>query len=146
MKGSPMSEKVEVVEHGGVKCVRTLTLARIEAAYGPILVVVVLDDDDVRPERTKADYEQWARMSIDSIDPPSDVFRRVVAVFKEGVNEPMNQFTSLRSRVVPADFDFEALSRARGAEKWAAFFGGMEEEPTEPFPKKPTGKRKRSDG
>ena len=128
-----VGDEIKTVEVDGEACVTTLTLARIEAAYGPLLVVIA-GAIPAAEGKTKEDYVRDAWFAVDSAEIPRDLFQKVVAVFKEGVNEPMNQFTAMKARVIDPDFDFTALSRSNSTKLWSEFFGGLTEEPAPKMP------------
>jgi hypothetical protein len=99
---------------------RTLSLVRLEAAYGPIYLVVCLDHEDghTRP------IDEVAKLDIETLGEPFDIFQHVVAVMKDGMMADPQMFTVVQTKLVSKDFDFDELSRSRTAQKWAAFFKG----------------------
>lgn len=95
---------------------RTLSLVRVEAAYGPIYLVVVSETED----KAGDDYAQllptrseWDRLNIEEWRTPEEVFHHVVAVLKGGEAQPERLFTHVRSYVADPDFqDYEIMDTA----------------------------------
>lgn len=100
---------------------RTLSLVRVEAAYGPIYLVVCIDHDGpVAPDA----IDHLARLTIETLGDPSDILQHVVAVIHQDRMAEPQMFTVVQTKEVAKDFDFDQLSRARGSEKWQRFFKG----------------------
>lgn len=100
---------------------RTLSLVRVEAAYGPLYLVVCIDHEEpVAP----ADLDRVTRLTIETLGDPSDILQHVVAVIHQDRMAAPQMFTVVQTKEVQKDFDFEQLSQSRGSEKWQRFFKG----------------------
>lgn len=91
-----------------VEITRTLTLVRIEASYGPIYVVVCLDENATETAKEKHSPEERANFYVETgCYRPHAVLQNAVAMFKGGLLHPPHMFTAIKSVVVPTDFDLE---------------------------------------
>lgn len=85
---------------------RSISLIRIEAAYGPIYLVV----DNIspfKPGTPKKEVLDWAAVCVESLGEPDVTLRNVLAVIKDGRCCPPDIFTHIKSVEVAVDFDFE---------------------------------------
>ena len=85
---------------------RSISLVRIEAAYGPIYLVVDTYSD-FEPDAPDEKVLDFAKLAIESFGEPHVTFRNVLAVVKGGLCCPHGVFTHIAAREVPLDFDFE---------------------------------------
>ena len=98
-----MAKKTEVQEKVER---RAISLVRIEAAYGPVYLVVDAFSD-FSPDAPEQKVLDFAKLAAESFGEPHITFRNVLAVVKAGRCCPTDVFTHISSREVPLDFDFE---------------------------------------
>lgn len=85
---------------------RTVSLVRIEAAYGPIYLVVDTFSD-FKPDTSDVKVLEFSKICIEGAGEPHVTFANVLAVVKAGQCCPHDIFTLIRSVEVPLDYDFE---------------------------------------
>ena len=85
---------------------RAISLVRIEAAYGPIYLVVDTYSE-FKPDTPADKVLEFAAFCHESAGEPHITFRNVLAVIKAGQCCPTDIFTHIASREVPLEFDFE---------------------------------------
>lgn len=85
---------------------RTISLVRIEAAYGPIYLVVDTYSD-YKPDTPVEKVLEFTKFLHEGAGEPEITFRNVLAVVKAGQCCPTDIFTHIKSVEVPLDFNFE---------------------------------------
>lgn len=85
---------------------RTVSLVRIEAAYGPIYLVVD-NHSNFAPDTPDEKVLDWSRFCVEGMGEPEITFRNVLAVVRAGRCCSHDVFTHVRAVEVPLDYNFE---------------------------------------
>jgi hypothetical protein len=98
---------------------RAISLVRIEAAYGPIYLVIDTVSE-FKPDTSSDRVVEFAKLAAESFGEPHIVFANVLAVVKGGLCCPTDIFTHIAGREVPLDFNFEkeVHRTAKGIFQW----------------------------